>query len=186
MSHVAFRRKREGKTNYKTRLELLKGNKPRLVARRSLKNITAQIVQYTHDGDKVVVGVSSKSLEKLGWKADRSNIPAAYLTGFMLGKNAIKAGISEAVLDMGFFPSIKGNRIFAVLRGAIDAGLKIPHSATVLPSDDAVNGKLIAAYAAALAKDNKEKYAKVFSGYIKKGIKGEDLPKHVSAVKAKL
>ena len=43
---VKFRRKREGKTNYKKRLELLKGNTSRLVVRRSNTSLVLQTLYY--------------------------------------------------------------------------------------------------------------------------------------------
>ena len=36
-----------------------------------------------------------------------------------------------------------GNRIFAVLKGAVDGGLEIPHSKEALPSEDRISGKHI-------------------------------------------
>ena len=52
---VPFRRRREGKTDYRKRLKLLLSRKPRLVVRKSLNNIIAQIVEYDEKGDRVVV-----------------------------------------------------------------------------------------------------------------------------------
>jgi large subunit ribosomal protein L18 len=98
---VEYRRKREGRTNYRKRLKLLSSNKLRLVIRKSLKNITSQLVGYDINGDQVVLGASSKELEKeFNWKFNRSNIPAAYLTGLLLGVKAKKKGIKKAILDM--------------------------------------------------------------------------------------
>ena len=65
---IPFRRKREGKTNYKKRIAFLTSEKPRLVIRKSLKNITAQIVIYEPKGDKVIASACSAELTKLGWK----------------------------------------------------------------------------------------------------------------------
>ena len=44
---VPFRRKREGKTNYKKRLGLLKSKSLRLVVRKSNKHILVQLVDQT-------------------------------------------------------------------------------------------------------------------------------------------
>ena len=41
---VRFRRRRENKTDYRRRLRLLVSRKQRLVIRKGLKNITAQII----------------------------------------------------------------------------------------------------------------------------------------------
>ena len=138
---VRFRRIREGRTNYHTRLALLSSQNPRLVIRKSNKYITCQIVDYTANGDKVLVSAHSKQLKKLGWKHSCSNTSAAYLTGLMLGASVQKAKVSDAVFDMGLYPSTKGSVIYAALKGAVDADLKVPHSADVLPSEDRIAGK---------------------------------------------
>jgi large subunit ribosomal protein L18 len=57
---VPYRRKREGKTNYKKRLEYLKSKSTRLVIRKTNKHVIMQLVQYHPDGDHVLIGVSSK------------------------------------------------------------------------------------------------------------------------------
>ena len=85
---VQFRRKREGATNYRIRLKILASNKPRLVVRKSLKNIQAAIVVYDKKGDAAKVASHSSNLKKFGWVYDTGNLPAAYLVGFLLGKRA--------------------------------------------------------------------------------------------------
>lgn len=145
--NVPFRRKREGKTDYRKRLKLLLSNRPRLVIRRSLDNVIAQIVQYDEKGDKVVAASSTMELRKLGWKLSTGNIPAAYLAGLSLGAKAKKKGVKTAILDLGMQTSTKGSRVYACLKGVIDSGIEIPHNKDVLPSDDRVSGKHIADYA---------------------------------------
>ena len=182
---VEFRRKREGKTNYKKRLNLLLGEKPRIVIRKSLKNITVQIMKYTPDGDIIVIGANSKELEKkFGWKFPRSNLPAAYLTGYLLGKKAIKKNIKDAILDIGLTNSIKGSKIYSALKGVLDAGLNVPCSKEMLPNEDSIKGAKIVDYAKKLLE--RGKYDKIFSSCVKKGIKVEDLPKHFEEVKGKI
>ena len=141
---IQKRRRREGKTDYKLRLALLKSGKPRLVVRKSLKYITAQIIEYNEAGDRTIAAISSKLLRRFGWKFACDNIPAAYLTGLLIGKKAIEKKINEAILDAGLYSSTKGSRIYAVAKGAIDAGLSIPLSKDMLPSEDRIAGKHIA------------------------------------------
>ena len=50
---------------------------------------------------------------------------------------------SEAILDIGLAASTSGNRAYAALRGMVEAGMEIPHSEPVLPSDERVNGEHI-------------------------------------------
>ena len=77
------------------------------------------------------------------WKNSKTNLPASYLSGKLAAKNAIKAGVSSAVLDIGRITPISGNRAFAVLKGLVDGGLEIPHSESSYPSGDRINGSHI-------------------------------------------
>lgn len=144
---VSFRRKREGKTDYKKRLTYLKSKKPRAVVRKSLKNITVQIVDYMPDGDMTKVMVSSRALDKLGWKYSKSNIPAAYLTGLMIAKKAAEKKIKEVIIDFGMQNTMHGTKLFAVVKGMVDGGLDVPHKESAFPSDERISGAHIAAYA---------------------------------------
>ena len=63
--------------------------------------------------------------------------------GFAVGKKAIAAGYNTAILDIGLAASTKGNRVYAALKGMIDAGLEIPHGEDVLPSDERIMGSHI-------------------------------------------
>ncbi len=179
---VQYRRKREGKTNYKKRLKILKANKPRLVIRKSLKNIIIQVVEYHPEGDKVMTSVISKELEKYNWSLNKSNLPSAYLTGLLLGKKAIKNKINDVVVDFGLNESIKGSKLYAVLKGVLDSGLKIPVSEEILPSEDRITGKHIADYNTLLKDDAK----KQFSGYIKNNINVGDITKLFEEAKNKI
>ena len=140
---VKFRRRRIGKTNYKKRLAFMKSEKPRLVVRRSNKYMIAQIINYDENGDKVLAQFNSISLKKKGWKHSCANVPAAYLSGLEIAKLASKAKVNEAIFDMGSYTPTKGCRIYAVLKGAVDGGLNIPHSEKAFPSEERLNGEHI-------------------------------------------
>jgi large subunit ribosomal protein L18 len=137
---LPFKRRFEGVTNYRTRLKLLKSRKPRLVVRRTNKRLIAEIMEYHLSGDRVLVYATSDKLEKYGWTFSKKNTPSAYLLGLLIGKEALKKGIKEAVLDS---VSPKSSRIYAVLKGAVDAGMQIPHSPDILPPEDRIRGKHI-------------------------------------------
>lgn len=92
----------------------------------------------------------------------------------MCGTNAKKAGIKKAVLDIGL--QGKSRRIFAALKGALDAGLDIPHGEIATPAD-MIAGKHIEAY---LAKSPKG----VFGTYKKEGIDAKNFVEHINKVKA--
>lgn len=140
---VDYRRKREGKTNYRKRIKLLSSGKLRLTVRKSLKNVLAQIIEYRKAGDKTLVSANTRELIKLGWKSARRNASAAYLIGLIIAKKAKEKNIKEAILDAGLMGSVKNALQYAVLKGALDGGLKIPHSKDLLPDEKRVSGGYI-------------------------------------------
>ncbi|WP_222917643.1 50S ribosomal protein L18 [Natrinema sp. SYSU A 869] len=144
---VPMRRRREVRTDYHQRLRLLKSGKPRLVARKSNKHTTAQLITPGPQGDETLASAHSSDLAEYGWDAPTSNISAAYLTGLLAGQRAIEAGLEEAVLDIGLNTATPGNKVFAIQEGAIDAGLEIPHNDSVLADWSRTRGEHIAEYA---------------------------------------
>lgn len=154
---IKHRRRREGKTDYKARYALLKSRKPRLVIRKSSKNIHVQVIEYDPNGDRVVVFANSRELLKLGWKCGLGNIPASYLTGFLAGVRA-KGKIEEAVLDIGMQISTRGSRIYSALKGFIDAGIRVPHSSDIFPPEERIEGRHIAEWSDKAQKPNFLKY----------------------------
>ncbi|MBE0527532.1 MAG: 50S ribosomal protein L18, partial [Candidatus Thorarchaeota archaeon] len=140
---VKFRRRREGKTNYYRRKSLLQSRRPRLVVRKTNTNTLVQIINASVVGDMTVASATASELSNHGWSASTGNLPAAYLTGFLAGLRAKNRGIKGAILDVGLNPPIKGSRIYAALKGAVDAGLEIPHSPEILPADDRISGEHI-------------------------------------------
>ena len=137
---MQFKRRRKKKTNYKKRLSLLKSEKTRLVIRRSVSNICVQLIKFNSKGDQTVAQAHSIDLKKLGWLKG-GNVPAAYLTGLLAGKKAKEKKIEEAVLDLGLQTSTKGSRLYAALKGVLDAGVNVPHSEEILPSQERIMGK---------------------------------------------
>jgi large subunit ribosomal protein L18 len=182
---VPFRRRREGKTDYKARKALLLSGKPRLVVRGSLKNVIVQIIVAKPHGDEVMFSAHSKELtRKYGWKASGGSIPACYLTGLLCGLGAREKGVKEAVLDIGLHSSAK-NRIFAALKGVLDAGVNVPYSEEKLPNEERIKGEHIAEYAEILA-SNPEEYQTRFSEYLKQKLPPEKLPEHFRKARKKI
>ena len=183
---VQFRRKREGKTDYRHRLRLLRSGKLRLVVRVSLKHVSAQIVKVSSAGDVTLASAHSKQLDELGWKNGTSNLPSAYLVGLLCGYRAIKSGVKETTFDIGMSHPTKGGKIFAVLKGAVDAGLQIPHSKEILPSDERISGSSISQYAEKLKKEDEKEYSSRFSNYLSRGLNPEQIPDHFNSVKQEI
>ena len=140
------KRRRQGRTNYEKRLALLKSKQKRLVVRVSNNKVTAQVFDYQVKGDAIIVQATSTELKKHGWKGHCGNAPAAYLTGLLCARKAQNKGVKNAVLDIGLHAPVHGSNVFAALKGAVDAGLEVPHDKIVLPSEDRVSGKTIQAF----------------------------------------
>jgi len=151
---IPFKRRLKGSTNYKRRLGLLLSGKPRLVIRKSLKYITLQLIEYDPKGDKTIVSSSSRELKNLGWNYSTSNIPAAYLSGLILGSKAKEKKIKEAILDIGPLSSVKGSKIYAAVKGVIDAGIEVPCSEDMFPSESRIKGEDIVKYSKDCSKKN--------------------------------
>ena len=179
---VPYRRRREGKTDYKLRRALVRSGKPRAVVRLTNKYITVQISEATATGDLVRASATSKQLSKLGWKGGSGNLSAAYLTGALAARRAVAKGVKEAILDIGLKGPTKGSKIFAALKGLSDSGLMVPHSDDRLPKMDRINGGHVSSYAKKLAGEQ-ELYKKRFSGYLSRGLKPEDLSGHFEQVR---
>jgi len=100
---VKWRRRREGKTDYKRRRRLVaqdknKYNTPkwRLVIRRSNRDIGAQIVTSKIQGDIVHAAAYSRELAIHGAPVGRSNYAAAYATGLLLARRMLtKIGLAD-------------------------------------------------------------------------------------------
>lgn len=180
---VAYRRRREGKTNYRRRRNLLLGSKPRLVVRKSNRHLVLQISTFNPHGDRIIASAHTSELAKHGWKAHNGNTSAAYLTGVLLAKKAKQK--TPCVLDIGQHTSTKGNLLYAAVQGAVDGGLNIPCSKDIIPNEKRIRGEHIADYAKKLKAD-KERYERQFSKYLKMGLDPEKLPSHFDEIKQKL
>ncbi|MBA0704770.1 hypothetical protein Golax_017008, partial [Gossypium laxum] len=213
---VKFKRRREGKTDYRARIRLInqdknKYNTPkyRLVARFTNKDIVAQIIHASISGDIVLAAAYSHELPHYGLEVGLTNYAAAYCVGLLLARQVLKQlemdteyeGNVEAtgddftvepaesrrpfraLLDVGLVRTTTGNRVFGVLKGALDGGVDIPHSEKRFAGfnkdskqlDPEVHRKYIygghvAAYMKNLMEDEPEKYQSHFSEYIKRGI----------------
>lgn len=179
-----YRRKEEGKTDYAKRLNLLKSGKPRLVIRKKLNNIIIQFIEYTPDGDKTISTFTKKNIEQLGWKAHGGNRSSAYLIGLFAGLKT-KSKIKECILDLGLQASIKGASLYAALKGILDSEIKVACSEEILPKEELIIGSNIGTYAKKLSQD-KEKYEKQFSKYLKNNLKPENFEEHFKEIKNKI
>src|SRR5438876_9610342 len=90
---LPYRRRREGKTDYKLRRALVKSVKPRAVVRLTNKYVTVQITDATITGDIVRASASSRELRKLGWTGGLGNLRSVYFTGALADRSDVVAGL---------------------------------------------------------------------------------------------
>lgn len=177
-----FRRRRVGKTDYRKRRGLIVGRKPMFAIRVSNKYVYGQILEATPKGDLTLCFVSSRDLGKgYGWKGSCKNLPAAYLTGFLLGKKALTKQITEAIVYAGVSRFVHSSRMASAINGAKDAGLNLAVEEEALPDQLRRSGGHIAAYAKKL---EKEDFDKIFSGAKALGFNPSEYPTHFEEVKS--
>lgn len=94
---MKFRRRREGKTDYRARKRLIcqdknKYNSPkyRLVVRFTNKFVLAQIIYATIQGDICMCQASSTELPRYGCKVGLKNYAAAYCTGLLVARRLLR------------------------------------------------------------------------------------------------
>ena len=138
---VHFRRRREGRTDYRVRLRLLASGRSRAVVRCSGRRVRVAVVDFDPTGDRVVAMADSTELGRIAFPpASLGSTPAAYLTGFLAGLRAKARGAEGAVLDAGLHHPTPGGKLAAALKGLLDAGLQIPHGDEQFPSADRLAG----------------------------------------------
>jgi large subunit ribosomal protein L18 len=58
-------------------------------------------------------------------------------------------GLSEGIADIGLHASTRGNRVYAAIKGVIDAGVDVPHGSEIFPDDERICGQHIKDYTGA-------------------------------------
>jgi large subunit ribosomal protein L5e len=154
---VRFRRRRTGKTDYAQRRRLVQQDKTkpgvhkhRLVARITSTKVIAQIIYPEVDHDVTICQATSRDLSVFGITLGLTNYASAYCVGLLVARRVLKklgmdtvftkaiAGKDpesvkgqppfQAILDIGLRRATTGARVFAVMKGAADGGLFIPHN----------------------------------------------------------
>jgi large subunit ribosomal protein L5e len=100
---VKYRRRREGKTDYRQRHKLItqdknkyNSHKYRLVVRFTNKYVLCQVIYSEIDGDKVFCEASSRELARYGLPVGLKNYSAAYATGLLVARRLLKkVGLDE-------------------------------------------------------------------------------------------
>lgn len=125
---------------------MLASGSPRIVVRKSTRYFTVQVVSPRAGGDVVQACAVSKELSGYDWVGGFKNTPAAYLTGLLAGLKAKAKGIERAIPDIGLSPSVPSSRVFAALKGVVDAGLEVSGDQGVYPPQSRITGQHIKEY----------------------------------------
>jgi large subunit ribosomal protein L5e len=195
-----------------------KYNSPRyrLVVRMTNRDVVVQVTYAKLIGDEVLTAAYGHELAGFGAKVGTKNYPACYATGLLAARRLLtKLGLAtkyqgnalgkegenfdvealsdgprpfKALLDVGLVHTSTGNRCFAAMKGAVDGGLNVPHSAKRFPGYDKEKGTVnsetlrarlfgmhIAQYQESLKSEDKSAYDKLFSRYSKAGINPGDI-----------
>jgi len=184
--------------------------KYRMIVRFTNKDIICQIAYARIEGDVIVCAAYSHELPRYGVKVGLTNYSASYCTGLLLGRRILEKfkldtiyqgqtevtgeqfqvesvdgqpGAFRCFLDVGLARTTTGARVFGALKGAVDAGLDIPHGVKRLPGYDGeskefhadihrkhILGQHIADYMRLLQQDDDDAFKKQFSQFVKNGI----------------
>lgn len=131
---VKFRRRREGKTDYRHRTNMIRQDvnkygaiKSRLVVRITNSKVICQVIKAYVNGDRVVAEANSTELKKYGITFGLTNYFAAYATGMLCGRRALAVnGLSNYAVnkECGEFreteDDMEGRRAYKVF---LDIGL---------------------------------------------------------------
>jgi large subunit ribosomal protein L18 len=145
MKKTQRKRRNERKTDYLKRIKLLKSEKPRVVFRKTNKYFLVQYVISDEAKDKIIFGITSKELLRQGWpqdfKGSLKSISAAYLTGYLFGKQIQKKKLEQPIMDFGMIRVLHKTKIFGFLKGMIDSGIKIDCKKEAFPEKERIEGK---------------------------------------------
>jgi large subunit ribosomal protein L5e len=100
---VKYRRRREGKTDYRQRKRLCAQDKNkytspkyRLVVRFTNRQVICQVAYSLIDGDRILAQASSTELPRYGLKVGLKNYAAAYCTGLLVARRLLqKIGLDD-------------------------------------------------------------------------------------------
>lgn len=137
-----YNRRIRGLTDYKQRLRMLKSGLTRAVIRKSNKNTLVQLVQYGDTGDKIITSAKSNELTKLGFTLNTGNLSASYLTGMLAGKRLLKTKTKGGIIvDLGLQEVLAGNRLYAAVKGLVDAGVNVKVNEEIFPDKQRIQGE---------------------------------------------
>lgn len=176
-------------------------------------DIVCQIVAAKLVGDEVLCAAYAHELPRYGIKLGLTNYAAAYAVGLLIARRMlVKVGLADiytgkeeadgemyeieeegnrrpfkALLDVGLSSTTTGKKVFAVMKGAVDGGMNVPHNEKRFPAwtkDEGFSseelkkrilGTHVAEFMEELEEEDPDKFKVQFSQYIAAGIKPEDI-----------
>lgn len=177
------------------------------------RDIICQIVAARICGDEVLTTAYAHELPRYGVKHGLTNYAAAYCVGLLCARRHLKKlkldetyeGVEEvtgemfeveeegdrrpftALLDIGLVRTTTGNRVFAVMKGAVDGGINVPHNEKRFPAyskeegfdpeelKSRILGNHVAEYMNYLLEEDEERYQKQFAHFIADGVEADDI-----------
>jgi len=187
----------------------------RFVVRLTNSDVITQVIAAKIDGDRVLTAAYAHELPRYGVKAGLTNYASTYCVGLLCARRLLQKlkldthyqGTKEVNgevfhiedaqdaprpftcnLDIGLHRTTTGAKIFAAMKGAVDGGLKIPHSEKRFPGYDSeakkfepevlkkrIFGEHVAEYQKTLQADEPEEYKTLFSQYVKNGVQPDQV-----------
>jgi large subunit ribosomal protein L5e len=171
-------------------------------------DIICQIVAAKITGDVVLTSAYAHELPRYGVKLGLTNFAAAYCVGLLCARRHLQMiGLDEtykgkeevdgemfeieedddkrpflALLDVGLNSCTTGNKVFSVMKGAVDGGINVPHNEKRFPAYSKeegfdpeqlklrILGNHISDYMSELMEEDEDRYNKQFSRYVAAGI----------------
>ena len=179
-----------------------------------LQDVICQVIYAKITGDICMCSAYSHELKKYGIEVGLTNYAACYATGLLCARRLLtKLGMDEdyegqtdvdgeyflvedegekrpftCVLDVGLTRTTTGAKVFGALKGAVDGGLKIPHSEKRFPGYDPeakemdaeihkkyIFGGHVAEYMELLEEEDPDRYQQQFSAFIERDLEGDGL-----------
>jgi len=188
--------------------------KYRLIARITNRDVICQVASAELKGDRIHASAYAHQLKAYGLKVGLSNYAAAYATGLLCARRLLTLkgldkkykGVEEVTgehfepeedddcrpfkcnLDIGLATPSVGNKVFAVMKGAVDGGLLVPHSDKRFSGYDNTKGELdaevlrsrilgnhVTEWMDEMEEEDPEKFPKHFAKYLEAGLTSDDL-----------
>jgi len=191
-------------------------HKYRMVVRFTNRDIICQVVYSAIVGDKVLCYAYAHELPDYGLKVGLTNYSASYCVGLLcarrcltkFGLDKVYSGVQEVtgekfsvnqatvnesrpftvILDTGIKRTSTGSKVFAVMKGAVDGGLNIPHNEKRYVGYDNITkvynpeimkkyifGGRVSEFMEELMEEEPHQYARQFSQYVRNQIEAENL-----------